>query len=165
MFVLDTDIFIGMKDRAGMGAPAFSSILINQAQNGNITSIDHVQDELLKRNDLLAQWAKTKFAFAFSPTKKDHQVIACHNSITNWADNKMQHNKLQYMPKARKDLKENADGWLVAYAKVRGVTVATNETSHPDSRSNIYIPDICRKFKVKCVNQQQMAQKLGIQLP
>ncbi len=56
-------------------APAFWNFLIEAAKSGKIVSIDRVSDEILKGNDELADWTKSKFTFAFEDTKNNSDVL------------------------------------------------------------------------------------------
>jgi len=55
-------------------------------------------------------------------------------------------------------------GWLVAYAKVYGLTVVTHETYAPDARKKVPIPNICRAFAVTYVDTWAMLRALGAKL-
>ena len=55
-----------------------------------------------------------------------------------------------------------ADGWLVAYARVHGATVVTNEQSAPESRREIKLPDVCDQFEVQRDNIFAMLRALNI---
>ena len=48
----------------------------------------------------------------------------------------------------RQSFATGADGWLVAYAKVHGAIVVTNEQSAPESRRAIKLPDVCDQAEV-----------------
>ncbi|MDE2795692.1 MAG: DUF4411 family protein [Gemmatimonadota bacterium] len=56
-----------------------------------------------------------------------------------------------------------ADGWLVAYARVHGATVVTNEQSAPESRKEIKLPDVCDRFGVLRANTFAMLRALHVQ--
>ena len=55
-----------------------------------------------------------------------------------------------------------ADGWLVAYARVHGATVVTNEQSAPESRREIKLPDVCDQFGVQRENTFAMLRALNV---
>jgi len=159
MFVLDTNIFIAIEKafRAGNVSPGFWDALRAHAHAGRMRSIDKVKHEWHEGNDAVVKRAKSNFPFA---STNDARVHACYNEITAWANGRR-----QYTPAARLALAENADGWLVAYAKAYNATLVTNEKSRPDRQINIHIPEICAAFNVPIVNQHQMLRQLGMKLP
>ena len=54
------------------------------------------------------------------------------------------------------------DGWLVAYARVHGATVVTNEQSAPESKREIKLPDVCDQFGVQHENTFAMLRALKV---
>ena len=52
----------------------------------------------------------------------------------------------RYFDHAKAKFATGADGWLVAYARVHGATVVTNEQRAPESRKEIKLPDVCDRF-------------------
>jgi len=56
----------------------------------------------------------------------------------------------------------SADGWLVAYAKVKGCVVVTHELPSPDVRRKVPIPNVCRAFNVQFVDTFEMLRTLGV---
>ncbi len=59
----------------------------------------------------------------------------------------------QYTPKALADFasRSNADAFLIAVAKNTGMTIVTHETSSPDARVRIPIPNAATALGVKTV--------------
>ncbi len=64
---------------------------------------------------------------------------------------------------AKAKVATGADGWLVAYARVRGVIVVTNEQSAPQSGKEVKLPDPCGQFGVRRDNTFAMLRALHIQ--
>jgi len=58
---------------------------------------------------------------------------------------------------------DNADAFIVAYAKVHNCTVVTFEKSHPASRNRVMIPDACEAMNVDCCDFFDMLKALGFQ--
>jgi hypothetical protein len=70
----------------------------------------------------------------------------------------------QFLPGAISDFASGADGWLVAYAKVKGRIVVTQEVGRPDARSKVPIPNVCQAFGVVCADTFTMLRRLQVQL-
>lgn len=87
---------------------------------------------------------------------ENDDVTAAYTEIMLWA----QRNP-QYLDYAKAKFATGADGWLVAYAKVHGAIVVTNEQGAPDSRKEIKLPDVCQKFGVVPESTFSMLRTLG----
>ena len=68
----------------------------------------------------------------------------------------------QYLDLAKAKFATGADGWLVAYARVHGATVVTNEQSAPESKREIKLPDVCDQFGVQRENIFAMLRALNV---
>ena len=68
----------------------------------------------------------------------------------------------KYFDYAKAKFATGADGWLVAYARVHGATVVTNEQSAPDSKREIKLPDVCDQFEVQHKNTFAMLRTLNV---
>ena len=51
---------------------------------------------------------------------------------------------------------------FVAYARVHGATVVTNEQSAPESKREIKLPDVCDQFGVQHENTFAMLRALNV---
>ena len=162
VYVLDSNVFI----QAARGyyafdiAPTFWSALIDQAKSGRVKSIDRVHAEIDREKDPLADWANTNFQQWFAPTNQA-DVIETYGQLIVWA-----HNQTQFTDAAKAEFAgaENADAWLVAYAKANGCVVVTLEQFNPDIKRQIPIPNVCQAFDVPYVGTFQMLRDLGVKL-
>lgn len=68
----------------------------------------------------------------------------------------------QYFDYAKAKFATGADGWLVAYAKVHGAIVVTNEQRAPESKREVKLPDVCEQFGVTPEDTFSMLKVLGI---
>jgi len=68
----------------------------------------------------------------------------------------------QYFDHAKAKFATGADGWLVAYARVHGVTVVTNEERRPEAKREIKLPDVCAQFGVTYTDTFRMLKDLAI---
>ena len=66
----------------------------------------------------------------------------------------------QFKPEAKALFAQGADGWLIAFAKAHDYTVVTQEVFDPLIRKTVPIPNICKEFKVACVDTFSMLRDL-----
>ena len=85
------------------------------------------------------------------------EVMSAYTDIMMWVQ---RHPK--YFDYAKAKFATGADGWLVAYARVHGATVVTNEQSAPDSKREIKLPDVCDQFEVRHKNTFAMLRTLNV---
>jgi len=162
VYVLDSNVFIqaACTYYAFDLLPPFWQALIRHAESGQIVSVDRVRDEINHMNDTLAGWANTEFHRWFMSTTQP-DVIEEYRRIMVWASNQNQFSGAAKAEFARAD---NADAWVVAYAKAKGHSVVTHEQLHPDIKHRIPIPNACQAFGVEYVDTFQMLRTLGVRL-
>lgn len=138
-------------------APAFWNFLTRAAEEGMVFSIDRVYDEIMKGKDDLAEWTKKNFTFAFANTKDDEKVIELYAELMQWAIKQIQYTQAAIDEFARV---ENADAWLIAYAKVHNYLIVTQEVLDLNIKKKIPIPNVCEQFDIKYINTFQMLREL-----
>ena len=160
VFVLDTSVFVEAARRyyAFDLVPGFWETLIVQARVGSVVSIDRVEKELRRQKDDLARWATRDFDTAFVSTDQP-SVSACYRDIINWVQNQP-----RFKDAAKSKFAQDADGWVIAYAKATGSVLVTQEVSSPESRRKVKIPDVCEVFGVSTVDTFQMLRRLDVRL-
>jgi len=161
IFVVDSDIFITAKNLyyAFDICPGFWESLIHHHMKGRVFSIDRVRSELLagrKTEDLVA-WVKDKLPASFFLEVDTEAVASAYTEIMMWAQRHP-----VYFDYAKAKFATGADGWLVAYAKVHGAIVVTNEQPAPGSKKEIKLPDVCDRFGVKRENVFSMLRALKV---
>jgi hypothetical protein len=67
----------------------------------------------------------------------------------------------RFLPQARAQFAAAADGWLVAFARVYGLTVVTHEAYAPEAKNKVPIPNLCVEFKVDYCNTFEMLRDLN----
>jgi len=169
VYVLDANVFIEAHKRYYSFdiAPGFWAALLKYAKQGEIISIDKVQDEIndgynLKNPnepDDLAIWAKDKFQPYFMTTKTE-EVLQEYRKMIKWA-----FNNDYYSIAVKNEFADltNADCWVIAYAKAYDNILVTDEILN-ENKKKIPIPKVCVQFDVHYVNTFQMLRKLGIVL-
>jgi hypothetical protein len=160
-YLLDSDVFIAAKNSyyAFAICPGFWDSLIHHYGVGNICSIDRVRGELLagRKTEDLVQWVKGQLPSPFFVDTGEESVTTAYGDVMLW----VQRNP-QYFDQAKAKFATEADGWLVAYAMVHGVTVVTNEQPRPESRNRILLPDVCIHFDVMYRDTFGMLNELGV---
>ena len=158
-YLIDSNVFIEANRRyysLDFALP-FWKFLINSTREGRTLSIDRVYDEILKGKDNLADWAKRSFSFAFADTKDDEQIIEFYGALMQWAVKQIQYTQAAKDEFARVD---NADAWIISYAKVNSCIVVTQEVLDLNIKKKIPIPNVCKEFGVKYVDTFQMLREL-----
>ncbi len=160
-YVLDSDVFIAAKNSyyAFAICPGFWDSLIHHQGLGNVCSIDRVRGELLagRETEDLVQWVKNEVPSAFFMETGGQDIASAYGRVMMW----VQRNG-QYFDQAKAKFATEADGWLVAYAMVHGVTVITNEQPRPQSRNRILLPDVCTQFNVTYKDTFVMLRELAV---
>lgn len=160
-YLLDSDVFITAKNTyyAFDICPGFWESLLYHHSSRMVFSIDRVRSELLSgsKTDDLVKWVTDKVPKSFFSSVEDSQVLAEYTQIMLWVQ---RHSR--YFDAAKAKFATGADGWLVAYARVHGFTVVTNETSAPESRNAIKLPDVCAHFDVQYQNTFDLLRSLGV---
>jgi hypothetical protein len=157
---LDANVFIEAAKRyyAFDLVPGFWASLNKLVAQGDVCSIDRVDKEI--KEDDVREWVDQKGGFAggFASTD-DPAVIDAYREIMTWVNG-----QAQFLPAAKSEFARGADGWLIAYAKVKGLTVVTHEVLAPEARRKVPIPNVCRVFDVPYTDTFQMLRALGIRI-
>lgn len=158
-FVLDTNFFI-QAHRMHYPldvVPSFWLKIKELADSGTLVSLDKVKDELYLNNDDLTVWCKDNLLADFF--KATDGLITQYIAITQWANSKANHYTVGAL--AEFLAATEADAWLVAYCLANGNSIVTHETSEPNRKNKVKIPDVCSQFGLSCVNTIEMFRFLG----
>jgi hypothetical protein len=163
IFVLDSDVFIAAKNAyyAFDICSGFWNGLLQQHQSGKVFSVSRVRGELMsgRKTEDLVQWVQKQVPDSFFLDVDSAGVVAAFAEIMLWAQR-----HTRYTDGAKAKFATGADGWLVAYARVNGAIVVTNEQPAPDSKSEIKLPDVCAQFAVSAENTFTMLRSLAVKL-
>lgn len=157
MYLLDTNVFVTPK-RTYYGfdfVPGFWTSLLSSHTSLAVHSVRAVYLELQEYDDELSEWAQV-IAPRSLFLDPDTQTIAAITAIVEWASNQ------NFTEPAQREFQSSADLELIATAHATGKTVVTLETSSPESKKNIKIPDVCRAFNIKCTDPFTMLRQLGV---
>jgi hypothetical protein len=158
-YVLDSNIFIEAKQRyyAFDVCPGFWDALVWQHGQGKIVSVDRVKAELEGFGDDLSMWVTgTMPDGCFFDMDMDVVTQAYADAIA-WV---MGQTQFTEAAKAEFADAENADAWVIAFAKAMDVTVVTHEKPNPDIRRKVPIPNVCDALGVVYVDSFEMLRKL-----
>lgn len=81
--------------------------------------------------------------------------------MTSWANSQSTHHNLAALNEFLDSAE--ADAWLVAYSIANESKTVTHETSEPNRKSKVKIPDVCSPFGISCVNTIEMFRYLAEQ--
>jgi hypothetical protein len=158
-FLLDANVFIEAKRRyyAFDLCPGFWECLKAHHAEGRIYSIDRIFNELADGADDLADWA-TEMPSGYFLSTEDESVTDGYREVVSWVNGQK-----QFKEEVKAEFLAIADGWLIAYAKQKGMVVVTHEVYAPDARNKIPMPNICRGFNIDHADTFDMLRELGVQ--
>jgi hypothetical protein len=153
MYSFDTNIFVDWWERRYPPDlfPSVRDRMTDLASAGRVLAVELVRDELkaVTADAGLLNWTK-QYAAIFIPTDA---AIQTEGASVQQAFPGLLDPKAAYV---------EADPFVIALAKLRGLTVVTNETpasaKHKPKRSH-YIPDVCAALQVPCMDLFAMMRK------
>jgi hypothetical protein len=161
VYILDSDVLIAAKNAyyAFDICPGFWNAVLQGHSQRRIFSINRVRGELMSgsKTEDLVQWVGKEVPDAFFLDVDEDPVTTAFQEIMLWSQR-----HTRYFDSAKAKFATGADGWLVAYAKVHGSVVVTNEQSQPESKKAIKLPDVCSQFDVQSQNTFTMLRDLAM---
>ena len=161
LYLVDSDVFITAKNLyySFEICPGFWKCMLHHHQQGRVFSIDRVRGELLagSRTEDLVRWVRSDVPATFFLQADTEAVSSAYAEIMLWVQR-----HANYFDAARAKFATGADGWLVAYARVHGATVVTNEQPAPDSKREVKLPDVCDQFGVQRASIFAVLQSLSV---
>ena len=134
--------------------PGFWDCLLHHCGEHRLLSIDRVHEELKQGGGHLADWADHEASGLFV-SSREPLVVAEYGNVMAWV-----YGSTQFLDHAKADFAAGADGWLVAYSKVHGRTLVTQEAYNPRIRKRVPLPNACREFGVITANTFKMLREL-----
>jgi hypothetical protein len=155
-YVLDADSLMRAKRQhyRFCFCPGFWDFLLAQHTAGRLKSIDKVKDQI-KAGDELHAWAHNSAPSKFFGSTRSAAVANEYGKMMIWV------NGQPYTAPAKAEFASaaNADGWLVAFAKVNGLTVVTHEVLS-NGMKRVKIPNVCEQFGVEYCDTYDMLEDL-----
>jgi predicted nucleic acid-binding protein len=160
IYVLDANVFIEAHQRyyAFDVCPGFWECVLHHHETARIVSIDPVRNELLQQSDELHVWVKRTATKELFDSTNDPAVIQSFQEMMTWVMESKQYN-----PEAKAEFAQVADGWLAAYAKVRGYVVVTQERFNKEAKKRVPLPNVCKRFGVAYQDTFSMLRALETQ--
>lgn len=150
----DTNVFIEAKNRyyAFQMVPQFWSFLSGKMEDGVIRCPRIVYGELLKYQDDLAKWARTR---------KKWMSLSSNDAVDKNYSDIADHVYATYSRPKADEFLGGADGWVIAYVMHFGGTVVTQEST--SRKKKVRIPIICEQpqFNVRWIDTFKMLEELG----
>ena len=160
-YLVDSDVFITAKNLYYSFdiCPGFWKSVLHHHREGRVFSVDRVRGELLagRKTEDLVRWVREEVPEGFFVQVDTDAVARAYTDIMMWVQ---RHPK--YFDHAKAKFATGADGWLVAYARVHGATIVTNEQSAPESRKEVKLPNVCDRFGVRCDSTFAMLRALNV---
>ena len=160
-YLVDSDVFITAKNLYYSFdiCPGFWGSVLHHHRMGRVFSVDRVRNELLAGSSTedLVCWVRDEVPESFFVKADTDLVVRSYRDIVKWVQRHP-----RYFESAKAKFATGADGWLVAYARVHGSIVVTNERSAPESRREVKIPDLCDQFGVACFDTFAMLRALNV---
>lgn len=160
-YIIDSDVLISAKNRYYSFdiCPGFWASLLQHHQSAEVFSLDRIRQELLagREDDDLVQWTTNVVPADFFLSTQDAEIVTAFTEIMMWVQRHP-----QYYDSAKAKFATEADGWLAAFARVKGAMVITNEQPRPESRNRILLPDVCDQFGVKYDDTFAMLKALRV---
>ena len=159
-YIIDSNIFITAHRQIYPFdvAPSFWEKLAEKA-TGRIIIIEAVQKEILKGQDLLAEWYEKEKGNFLVLGIPDQEVIRAYQKIIRFINDNE-----QYKPSAKEEFASLPDSWLCAYGLAYGETIVTLEKYQAGIKNRIKIPNVCREFEIKYIDLLQFMRDLGIRI-
>jgi hypothetical protein len=111
-----------------------------------------VEEEIARTEDELSQWLKGSGI----------PVYPIEESVTQCLS------KIYEVDPVHRYLVDNirgrslADPWVIAYAMAQGACVVTKEKKQTARTDRVKIPNVCEKMTVRCIDDFQLIEELGI---
>lgn len=154
-YLLDTNIFIRCKNEMPMDIfQGFWQHLTELAQKGVIFSSVKVKEEIDRGNDELKLWCDSNLPSSFFLPFDSYEE---YSRLMNWAGN-----NTDFSPAAKQEFATVADAFLVATAASQHLKVVTFETSDPNCKKRVKIPDACVAIGVEYCSLNDMLHELRI---
>lgn len=154
-FLLDANVFIEARNRyyAFDICPGFWEWLADEENGGRVLTLEAVRDELMGREDDLAEWTRGRPGSFFEPP--DAAVLPPLATLATWVRTQ------RYRPSAVAEFLASADYYLIASAMAHRHTLVTHETPS-DAVRRVKIPEPCIAHGVEVINPFVMLRRLGV---
>lgn len=135
--------------------PGFWSSVKKGFAEDRVYSTRRVLAELQRGRDVLATWIDNELPAEFFINDSVASVAAEYGPMMAWVTSK------NYFPAAKTKFATDADGWLVATAKLASFCLVTHEVRQSGAKTRIPMPNVCEEFSVSYFNTFEMLRELS----
>lgn len=159
-YLLDADTFIRSKRQhyAYDFCPAYWEALIREHDQGLLSSIMPVREELLRGKNWLADWVRDIAPADFFEPVDDEAVQRAYASVMAYVNG-----DARYKTQAKARFARGADPWLIAFAIARNRVLVTYEARDRESTTRIKLPDVADHFELESMAPYVMLRQLNVQ--
>lgn len=159
-WILDSNIFINAAQKYyGFDfCPGFWQWLLQHTDC--IYSIDMVKAELAEKDDELSDWCKKQLPKTFFRSADD-EVMCCYKKVVEYVKNLPDP---PFNQSKKDDFIDGADPLLIAFAKITGDVLVTNEKFNPNAHKKVYLPNIAKQFDVIVMDIFDVMRRLNAKL-
>lgn len=133
--------------------PAFWDMIDVNIESETVFVVEQVYQELTKGKSEVTDWIKDRKSDKFVKAFEDEDV---QKEFIKIAD----HVQKNYKQEVAADFLSGADPWIVAICKVHEFTIVTKETYSEGIKKKVKIPNICKVFGVRYINDFEMIREL-----
>ena len=161
VYVIDSSSLINLKDKFDYTNPVFKAIwdeIEDLIKTDLFVTINLVEDEIASyvgKNDFLKTWIQKWKRKRRLVKKINEEVINEAIPIINAEFNSGFLDK-----KKLADGKDEADPYLIAYCKVKGYTLVSDEKKFVSNK----IPEVAKKNGVRCINLYDFFEERGLKM-
>lgn len=157
-YVLDTNVFIEAHRRYYSLdlCRGFWDCLTHYCMEPRLLSIDKVLGEIDDEGDDLDRWVRGSPSALFLSTA-DTEVVTQFSQMMAWVQADP-----NFFDSAKAKFADDADGWVMAYAKVNEFIVVTHELFSEGAKNRVPMPNVCRQFDVPYINTFDMLRALEV---
>lgn len=155
-YVLDANVFMEAHRRYYNFelCPGFWECLLYHHADARLISIDRVRDEIFV-GDSLEAWVKGTAPKGLFASTRDPAVTTHFQAMMAWVQSES-----QFLPIAKAEFAQVADGWLAAYAKIHNHILVTHEEYASAARRRVPLPNVCKQFNIDYVDTFAMLREL-----
>lgn len=161
VYVIDSSALINLKDKFEYTNPVFKAIwdeIEDLIKSDHFQIINFVEDEITSyvvKDDFLKKWIIRWKRKRRLVKKVNEEVINTAIPIIN-----AEYNSGFLDKKKLADGKDEADPYLIAYCKVNGFTLVSDERKYVSNK----IPEVAKKNGVRCINLYDFFEECGLKM-
>ena len=171
-YLLDANVFIEANRRYFPRdvVPGFWDALRTACRAGRVFTIDSVRDELEAGDpeDGVRQWVdglSGEEAGRFFLRRLTAEAGYTFGLLTAWVEEREKPDGAPYYKQTvREEFAVAADGWLVAAAASRDLTLVSHESKGDATKWKVPIPSLCAQVGVRQIDTFTMLRELGVRL-